>query len=204
MTNPDDLFSEDPIFTSLRALAVQPNSDQIPQHLISAFNAHSLDQPRIKYGKRALFALLVAIVVLPSLSYAQLLPNAVDQVVKRVQQILIAPIKTISNLVVNLVTTPEPISPTTTGQNTDGTDESDPANENKGGEQDNSKPTKNSDEDGDPVSHPTSKKEESPSSRSEGKSTPASAGDSQGLVDVNDHNPLTNGDTELPEETSND
>ena len=204
MINPDDLFKEDPIFTSLRALAVQPNSDQIPQDLLSAFNAHTLDQPRIKYGKRTLFALLAASVVLPSLSYAQLLPNPVDQVVKSVQQLVTAPIKSISNLVVELVTSPEPNSPTKSEQDKNGGDGPDSTTENQDNEQDNPDPIKNRDEDGDPVSEPTSKKDKSPSPRSEGDSTPTPAGESQGSEDLSDHNPLSNGDAQRPEESSGD
>ena len=205
MINPDDLFKYDPIFTSLRSMVVQPISDQIPQQLISAFNMHNIDKPRFKYAKRALFAFLAASVVLPSLSYAQLLPNSVDKVVKSVQQVIIAPIKAISELVENLVTTPAPVSPTTTDQDSSELNESDSATENERGGQEDPKATTNLDEDGDAESQSDTTQENSPfssllpSQPSKSKPAPSPTDETQDSEGVNDHNPLSNGASETPD-----
>ena len=196
MINPDDLFKDDPIFTSLRSFVVRPTSDQIPQQLINAFNMHSIDKPRFKYAKRALFAFLAASVVLPSLSYAQLLPNSVDKVVKSVQQVFIAPIKAISELVENLVTTPEPVAPTTTDQDNSELNESDSATEIDRGGQEDSDTTTNLDEDGDAEPQSTTTQDDQPS---KSKPVPSPTDEAQDSESVNDHNPLTNGDSETPD-----
>ena len=205
MINPDDLFKDDPIFTSLRSLVVQPTSDQIPQQLINAFKMHSIEKPRFKYTKRALFAFLAASLVLPSLSYAQLLPNSVDKVVKSVQQVLIAPIKAISELVVDLVTTPALVSPTTTDQDSSELNESDPVTENERGGQENPNATTNLDEDEDAESQSATTQENSPfpsllpSQPSESKPAPSPTDETQDSEGVNDHNPLSNGASETPD-----
>lgn len=115
---PND-FIDDPMFKDLRAFGAksEKNMQDLPPEVLMAYrNAAAINIRKI-WLRRSIFSLLALGIALPSLSYAQLLPTPVAEVVKSVTNFVTAPIRVVTEKVSkitnsnppeqNLVTTPD-------------------------------------------------------------------------------------------------
>ena len=117
MNKSDDL-KNDPIFKDLRKFAAkQPASSKsaaLPANILNEFRAHAA-APKPAFKRRrvtgGVFVLIFAGIALPSLSYANVLPAPISNVVKQVVHFVATPVRVITQVV-----SPTENNPATDGQ----------------------------------------------------------------------------------------
>lgn len=121
----DKEFLDDPIFAGLKKFAATPTKEvDLPSDLVYTLRNSGIRANRQKVIRRSVFTVIAASVVLPSLSYAHVLPAPIDNVVKSVVHLVAAPVRAISNVINDpapslpapspVAPTPDPVAPTST------------------------------------------------------------------------------------------
>ncbi len=107
--NPDDFLNE-PLFKELRSFADKSEElqNELPSEILMAFRNASAVNVRKVWLRRSIFTFLALGIALPSLSYAQLLPTPIDNVVKKVSNIVTAPIRVVSETLSKVSTSTPP------------------------------------------------------------------------------------------------
>jgi len=126
--NSDKDFLDDPLFKGLKKFASTSDAQvDLPSDIAYTLRNAGIRSTRQKVVRRSVFTIITASVVLPSLSFAHVLPTPIDNIVKSVVHLVSTPVRVISNVINDpaptipapsgsVTTTPEPATLTPTSE----------------------------------------------------------------------------------------